>query len=413
MKAGSAWKLAMSATRRRRKQNTLQVLVFSLTIMCLLVLTLLRTDLIEDWQAQVPENTPNHFLMNVTGNQVAGIETFFRSNGVEPNQFFPMMSAGITRINGETPTPRWDDDDDDEGEQNSVTERAGDQDAGAAAEGAEGEQGEGRRRVSNRQVTWVEGLPRDNQIVAGTWWDENPQPGFVSLEDDYAERLGASLGDIVEFDIGQGQLIEAQVQSLRSVRWDNMQPNFFVIFSPGTLDAMGGTYLSTALMAMEQKSLINELLREYPTIVVIEIDALIEQIQTIIAQVTSAIELIAFLVLACGALVLLACVTATLDERFRENAILRTLGAGRKLILSSLFIEFASIGLIAGIIATLGAEGSLYYLQTQVFQQEFNLHYWVWVAGPLIGMGVIAVLGVMATRRVVNTSPLTVLRHIG
>ena len=154
-----------------------------------------------------------------------------------------------------------DDDDDDEGEQNSVTERAGDQDAGAAAEGAEGEQGEGRRRVSNRQVTWVEGLPRDNQIVAGTWWDENPQPGFVSLEDDYAERLGASLGDIVEFDIGQGQLIEAQVQSLRSVRWDNMQPNFFVIFSPGTLDAMGGTYLSTALMAMEQKSLINELLR--------------------------------------------------------------------------------------------------------------------------------------------------------
>ena len=291
MKAGSAWKLAMSATRRRRKQNTLQVLVFSLTIMCLLVLTLLRTDLIEDWQAQVPENTPNHFLMNVTGAQVPGIETFFRSNGVEPNQFFPMMSAGITRINGETPTPRWDDDDDDEGEQNSVTERAGDQNAGTA-EGAEGQEGEsGRRRVSNRQVTWVEGLPRDNQIVAGTWWDENSQPGFVSLEDDYADRLGAQLGDIIEFDIGQGQLIEAQVQSLRSVRWDNMQPNFFVIFSPGTLDAMGGTYLSTALMAMEQKSLINDLLREYPTIVVIEIDALIEQIQTIIAQVTSAIEL--------------------------------------------------------------------------------------------------------------------------
>lgn len=411
MKAGSAWKLAMSATRRRRKQNTLQVLVFSLTIMCLLVLTLLRTDLIEDWQAQVPENTPNHFLMNVTGDQVEGISTFFRSNGVEPNQFFPMMSAGITRINGETPTLRRDDD---EGDQGSVTERAGEQTPPAGADGAQGAEGEGgRRRVSNRQITWVSDLPRDNQVVAGTWWDENPQPGFVSLEDDYAERLGAGLGDIIEFDVGQGQYIEAQVQSLRSVRWDNMQPNFFVIFSPGTLDAMGGTYLSTALMAMEQKTLINELLREYPTIVVIEIDALIAQIQTIIAQVTSAIELIAWLVLACGALVLLACVTATLDERFRENAILRTLGAGRKLILSSLFIEFASIGLIAGIIATLGAEGSLYYLQTQVFQQEFTLHYWVWLAGPLTGMGVIAVLGVMATRRVVNTSPLTVLRHIG
>lgn len=406
MKAGSAWKLAMSATRRRRKQNVLQVLVFSLTIMALLILTLLRTDLIRDWQAQLPENTPNHFLMNVTENQVPGIEDFFRSNGVEPNQFFPMMSAGVTRINGETPQPRWMEDD----EQSNLTERSAGSDEGVAPQGEDPER---PARVSTRQITWTSRLPNDNQVVAGTWWGDTPQPGFVSLEDDYAERLGAKLGDVIEFDVGQGELREATVQSLRSVRWDNMQPNFFIIFSPGSLDDMGGTYLSTALMEQEQKALVNGLLRLYPTIVVIEIDALIEQIQNIIAQVTSAIELIAFLVLACGALVLLACVTATLDERFRENAILRTLGAGRRLILTSLLIEFASIGLIAGIIATLGAEGSLYYLQREVFQQEFALHYWVWLAGPLVGMVVIGLLGVMATRRVVNTSPLTVLRHIG
>ena len=428
MKAGSAWKLAMSATKRRRKQNILQVLVFSLTIMSLLILTLLRTDLIADWQAQLPENTPNHFLMNVTEPQVAGIESFFRENGVEPNQFFPMMSAGITRINGEEPNLSWGDDE----EQSNVTERsadsgradqdfaAGDGDAAtdgaAAADGtdaADGERQGGPRRVSNRQITWTSQLPKDNQVVEGEWWSENPQPGFVSLEQDYAERLGAALGDIIEFDVGQGRLIEARIQSLRTVRWDNMQPNFFVIFSPGTLEGLGGTYLSTALMEQEQKALINGLLALFPTIVVLEIDALIEQIQTIIAQVTSAIELIAFLVLACGALVMLACVTATLDERFRENAILRTLGAGRKLILSSLFIEFATIGLVAGVIATVGAEASLYYLQTRVFQQEFALHYWVWLAGPVLGMLVIALLGVMATRKVVNTSPLTVLRHIG
>jgi putative ABC transport system permease protein len=408
MKAGSAWKLAMSAQRRRRKQNVLQVLVFSLTIMSLLILTLLRTDLIRDWQAQLPENTPNHFLMNVTENQVPGIEDFFRSNGVEPNQFFPMMSAGVTRINGETPLPRWMEDD----EQSNLTERSAGSDQGDAAV-AEGEGEDRPARVSTRQITWTSRLPNDNQIVAGTWWGDNPEPGFVSLEDDYAERLGAELGDVIEFDVGQGQLREATVSSLRSVRWDNMQPNFFIIFSPGSLDDMGGTYLSTALMEQEQKALINGLLRLFPTIVVIEIDALIAQIQNIIAQVTSAIELIAFLVLACGSLVLLACVTATLDERFRENAILRTLGAGRRLILTSLLIEFSSIGLIAGIIATLGAEGSLYYLQREVFQQEFALHYWVWLAGPLLGMVVIGLLGVMATRRVVNTSPLTVLRHIG
>ncbi len=409
MKAGSAWKLAMSATRRRRKQNILQVLVFSLTIMSLLVLALLRTDLIRDWQAQLPENTPNHFLMNVTEPQVPGIEAFFRQNGVEPNQFFPMMSAGVTRINGETPILRRDDDE----EQSNLTERSASTEQ--VAENAEAEPGEQERprTVSNRQVTWTSRLPIDNQIVEGQWWGDDAQPGFVSLEDDYAERLGAKIGDVMEFDVGQGRLMEATIQSLRTVRWDNMQPNFFIIFSPGSLEGMGGTYLSTALMQQEQKALINGLLQQFPTIVVIEIDALIQQIQNIIAQVTSAIELIAFLVLACGALVLLACVTATLDERFRENAILRTLGAGRRLILSSLCIEFASIGLIAGVIATVGAETSLYYLQTQVFQQDFNLHYWVWLAGPIIGMAVIAALGVMATRRVVNTSPLTVLRHIG
>jgi len=405
MKAGSAWKLAMSAARRRRKQNVLQVLVFSLTIMSLLILTLLRTDLINDWQAQLPENTPNHFMMNVTRNQVPGIEKFFIDNGVEPNQFFPMMSFGITRVNGETPMPSGMED-----EQNNVTENAAGQ---ADAPDVATDDEEGSRRVSNRQVTWVQDLPRDNLVVAGTWWDENAAPGFVSLDEDYASRLGAEIGSIIEFDTGEGQLIEAEVQSLRSVRWDNMQPNFFVIFSPGTIDDLGGTYLSAVLMEQEQKVLVNDLLRLYPTIVVIEIDALIEQIQSIIAQVSSAIELIAYLVLACGALVLLACVGATLDERFRENAILRTLGASRKLILSSLAIEFASIGLLAGIIATVGAEGTLFYLQNNVFAQTFAPHYWVWLAGPLLGAGIIALLGIMATKRVVNTSPITVLRHIG
>ncbi len=430
MHAGSAWKLAMSATRRRRKQSVLQIMVFSLTIMSLLTLALLRTDLVADWQAQLPENTPNHFLMNVTGAQVPGIASYFVENGIEANEFYPMASAGLSAVNGQPPRRIWDDDDDDDGGGNNLTERSGaagedipDSEATGAegASGAEGVQGapgaeaaedqeEETGRVQNRQVTWIHDLPRDNQVIAGTWWGENPEPGYVSVEEDYASRLGISLGDTLVFRLSESQSIEVEVQSLRTVRWDNMQPNFFFIFSPGTLDFMGATYLSTVLMDGEEKQLLNGLLRLFPTIVVLEIDALIEQIQRIIAQVTSAIELIAFLVLACGALVLLACVNATLDERFRENAILRTLGAGRKLILSSLLIEFAFIGLISGLIATAGSEISLYYLQTQVFQQDFSPHYWVWIAGPVLGTVIIAALGVSATKKVVNTSPLAVLR---
>ena len=425
MKAGSAWLLAMTAARRRRKQNVLQVMVFSVTIMSLLILTLVRTDLIEEWQAQLPENTPNHFMMNITQGQIEGIQNFFADNGVESNPFYSLTSARVTRINGDLPNPREDDEDSLGG--GTLTENARrdgaelnelgglnvspQSDAPPVLSGREASTG-GRRvrgQLSRRQVTWAEELPDDNLVTAGTWWGMEPLPGYVSIEEEYADWLDLELGDRIEFEVNR-QIVAAEVSSFRSVRWDNMQPNFFVIFSPGTIDHLGATYLSTALMEREQKILLNDLIRLFPTVVIIEIDALIEQIQTIIAQVTSAIELISILVLICGALVLLSCVNASLDERFRENAILRTLGAGKKLILTSLLIEFASIGIVAGLIATIGAEVTLYYLQEQVFQQEFSPHYWVWAAGPLLGMLIIGGLGINSTRRVVHTSPLAVLR---
>ena len=425
MKAGSAWLLAMTAARRRRKQNVLQVMVFSVTIMSLLILTLVRTDLIEEWQAQLPENTPNHFMMNITQGQIEGIQNFFADNGVESNPFYSLTSARVTRINGDLPNPREDDEDSLGG--GTLTENARrdgaelnelgglnvspQSDALPVLSGREASTG-GRRvrgQLSRRQVTWAEELPEDNLVTAGTWWGMEPLPGYVSIEEEYADWLDLELGDRIEFEVNR-QIVAAEVSSFRSVRWDNMQPNFFVIFSPGTIDHLGATFLSTALMEREQKILLNDLIRLFPTVVIIEIDALIEQIQTIIAQVTSAIELISILVLICGALVLLSCVNASLDERFRENAILRTLGAGKKLILTSLLIEFASIGIVAGLIATIGAEVTLYYLQEQVFQQEFSPHYWVWAAGPLLGMLIIGGLGINSTRRVVHTSPLAVLR---
>ena len=424
MKAGSAWLLAMTATRRRRKQNVLQVMVFSITIMSLLILTLLRTDLVEEWQAQLPENTPNHFMMNITQSQIPGIESFFAQNGIEGNQFFPLVSARVTRVNGDLPSP---------GDESEVSVSRATLTEGSESEEPESEMALGtnpqtdappvnaedattggrrvRGRLSRRQVTWSTDLPSDNMITEGIWWGEESEPGYVSIEQEYAEWLDLELGDRLEFEVNQ-QIVSAEVSSFRSVRWDNMQPNFFIIFSPGTIDHLGATFLSTALMEREQKILLNDLVRLFPTVVVIEIDALIEQIQTIIIQVTSAIELISILVLLCGALVLVACVNASLDERFHENAILRTLGAGRKLILSSLLIEFASIGVVAGLIATLGAEASVYYLQEEIFEQEFSFHMWTWIAGPALGMFIIAGLGMNSTREVVSTSPLNVLRRI-
>ncbi len=419
MKAGNAWKLAMTAVRRRRRQNVLQVMVFSVTIMSLLILSLLRTDLIEDWRAQLPGDTPNLFMMNVTAGQVGRIEDFFAENGVEANAFYPLISARVRTINGAEPEPDADGGGQEGGtsllENNEPTGRPA-RDAmteidSAGGESADNQSRQVQGRLSRRQVTWAAEPPPDNRITAGAWWSDNSRPGLVSIDEEYADWLNIGIGDEIGFEINQ-QLVSAEVANLRSVRWDNMQPNFFIIFSPGTIDHLGATFLSTVRLESERKLLLNDLIRQFPTIVVIEVDALIEQIQTIISQVSSAIELIFLLVLAAGALVLLSCVSASLDERFHENAILRTLGAGRRLILASLLIEFAFIGVIAGFIATLGAEGGLYYLQERVFEQDFNPHYWVWLAGPALGCAIIAFLGVNSTRKVVSTSPLTVLRRV-
>lgn len=420
MRAGSAWLLAKSALRRRSQQSVLQIMVFAVTFMSLLTLSLLRSDLISDWQAQLPEDTPNHFMMNITDAQLAGIEDFYQQRNLEGNPFYPMMRAALLTVNGEPVRRAWDDDD----QPGNLTERAADdvspeanssyENARTSVTGSQPEddgEGSDNPRPVTRQVTWTATLPPDNEIVAGQWWNEATRPGEVSVEQDYADRFNLALGDELMFEI-EGQQVPVTVSSFRTVRWDNMQPNFFFIFSPGTLEQFGATYLSTLLLEGEQKLMLNDLLRAFPTIVVLEVDAIIAQIQRIIYQVSSAIELIAALVLVSGALVLLACVNATLGERYRENAILRTLGASRQLILRAMLFEYAFIGALSGMMATLGAEAALYFLQTQVFGQAFSLHVWVWLAGPVLGTAIIAGIGFAATRRVVNTSPLLVLRQL-
>ena len=221
MKAGNAWKLAMTAVRRRRRQNVLQVMVFSVTIMSLLILGLLRTDLIADWQAQLPENTPNHFMMNITGSQVEGIETFFADNAVDSNAFYPLISARVRTINGSEPEPEGEPGEEERGASLVENNQFDDAPATDAAPGSgESAEAEGRRvrgRLSRRQVTWAVDLPADNRVTAGEWWPENPRPGLVSVDEEYADWLNIEIGDTMEFEINQ-QFVSAEVANFRSVR---------------------------------------------------------------------------------------------------------------------------------------------------------------------------------------------------
>ena len=384
MQAGSIWRLALAGMQRRGQENTIQILVFSLAIMLLLILFLVRTALIDEWQAQIPPNAPNHFAINISPEDVEPIRALLESNNIHSQPLYPMIQGNISKINGEEARKR------DE----------------------QGEEADGPRSSANRNLTFATQLPDDNKILSGEWWPEDyAGDTLVSLERDLAVRNKIKVGDKLEFTI-QGRTLEAKVSSIRSVAWDNMQPNFYIIFSPDALNEFPSTFMTSFFLERSNKVFLNELLRDYPTMTVIEVDALIEQIKTIIAQVTLAIELVLGLILISGGLVLLASIQASMDERFKQHAILRTLGAGQKLVMGSLMVEFCALGLFAGILATIGAEITVYGLETQIFELDYSINPVLWILGPLVGMVLIGVVGTIATFKVVKTPPTIVLREI-
>ncbi|MFT5012833.1 MAG: putative ABC transport system permease protein [Planctomycetaceae bacterium] len=387
MQAGSVWRLALAGMQRRGQENTVQILVFSLAIMLLLILFLVRTALIDEWQSQIPENAPNHFAINISPEDVSPIRNMLTDNEIVSQPLYPMIQGRIAKINGEKSK--------DYDRQNQSQDDA-----------------DAPRSSSNRNLTYATALPDDNVILSGEWWPEDyAGKPLVSLERDLAVRNKLKVGDELVFDI-QGRELATTVGSIRSVAWDNMQPNFYIIFSPGGLDDFPSTFMTSFYLERQNKIFLNELLRAYPTMTVIELDAIIAQIKTIISQVTMAIELVLGLILISGGLVLLASIQASMDERFKQHAILRTLGASQRLVMGSLIVEFCALGLFAGLLATVGAEITVYALETEIFELEYSMNPSLWLLGPVVGMVLIGTVGTLATLRVVRTPPTIVLREL-
>ena len=385
MQAGSGLRLALAGLQRRRKENTAQILIFGLAIMLLLILLLLRTALLDEWRAQVPENAPNHFVLNIAPDEVEELGAMIGEASREQGGLFPMIRGRVMAVNG-IDSKTWE-------EQHRP------------------EYGEGPRLRSSRNLTWSADMPDDNTLVAGQWWQPGDNQAMVSLEDDYAEDLGLSIGDVLTFDIA-GESLDVEVTNLRRLNWESMRPNFFIIFSPGALESFPATYMTSFFLDPEKKRFLNDLLSRFPTITVIEVDAIIAQVQSIIARVTQAVELVLGLVLASGCLVLIASIHASRDARMGEHALVRTLGGTRKLIAGSLAAEFACLGLFAGFVAVVGAEITVLILQTQVFELGADLHPWLWLTGPVVGALLILTVGMFGTRKLVSAPPMTVLRGL-
>jgi len=381
-KVGSVWRLALASLNRNAQQSVIQMMVFGLAIMLLLTLTSLRTTLIEDWQLQLPADTPNHFFLNISPAEKDSVLELMQERGVESQHLFPMVRARLTHINGVEPT-------------DEIKQRA-----------------EMLRREAN--LSWAETLGDDNRIIDGKWWDEWQEPGVygISVEAQAAQELGVSLGDDLSFSVG-GLMLDARVASIRTLKWDSMNPNFYFLMSPGALENFSPTYLTSVYLDPENKLFINTLLEQFPTIVVIEMDRVIAQIQSIVSQVSAGIELMLWLVLLGGFMVMWAAVSATMDERKQETALLRALGSSRSRLLGSLWIEFSLLGGLAGVMAVCGAEVLLLSIQYWVLDMPLQAHLGLWLWGTLGAMLLIGGLGVISCRRVITTSPGLILREVG
>ena len=387
MQAGSVWRLALAGLQRRYRENVAQIMIFGIAIMLLLVMLLVRTGLIDEWRAQIPEHAPNHFVMNVAAAEAPAVEALLAEKTRYDDEMFPMIRGRITAVN-DMPALQW---------QRKIQAERG------------GPNGTSIRR--ERNLTFASALPENNVIVAGEWWNDQPIGPAISLEDEYARDVGLAVGDSVAFDIG-GLPLVATVANLRSVEWDSLRPNFYIIFSPGALDGYPATYMTSFFLDGTEKRFLNELLSAHPTITVIEVDAIIARIHSIIDRVTQAVELVLYLVLAAGALVLIASIQSSRDQRLKEHALLRALGGTRRLISGALASEFAILGLFAGIVAVIGAEITVHALNSQVFELRTSLHPWLWLAGPMFGMAMIATVGYLGTRKLVHSPPVAVLREV-
>lgn len=384
--AGQSLHLAVANLKRRAKQNNVQLVSFTIAIMLLLLMLVVRTDLIDEWQEQLPENAPNQFLVNINESQVPKVEEFLQANDLFASQLYPIIRGRLTAINDEKLLKKASKEQEDKSDN--------------------GRQGIGREL----NMTWQQQLPDENVIVAGQWFSSEDKKAEVSIESKLAERLNVVVGDELAFQIGS-EKVRVPVTSIREVNWKSMQPNFYMIFSDGVLTDFPVTYIASMHVPSVSKQDFQQFLSVYPTISVIDVDAMISQLRTVIDQVSIAIEFILLLVVVAGSLVLVAQVQASMEERERELAILRTLGAKGSLLRNSTLLEFVVLGAISGLLASMAMEIAVFFIQLNVFEMATSFHGFYWFVGIGVGALFVGSVGFMSCWRLLKLSSLTLIRR--
>ncbi|WP_259364583.1 MULTISPECIES: ABC transporter permease [unclassified Colwellia] len=404
-KAGKSWHLALANLKRRASENSVQLVSFTIAIMLLLLITVMKSSILSEWEQQFPDDTPNHYLINITQDQIQPLKSFVEENNIANQGFYHVYRGRLSAING-VKTVDKDDKDDDSQVQNAEK-----------IDGTEKQQAKKTKQQKTRQgmgrelgLTWRTELPDENEIIAGQWWpvgDETPQ---VSIESNIAERLAVKLGDELTFTLGSDEFT-VPVTSIRQVNWQSRQLNFIMVFNQSVLEQFPTTSISAWSISDDNRDLVYRFLANFPTITVMDFAAIMAQLNGIIEQVTVAIQLILILVVLAGSLVLIAQVQASMEERERELAILRTLGAKGSLLRNSVLYEFVALGAIAGLMASVGMEIAVYILQSQVFNMSGSFHFQYWLVGIGAGAFFVGLIGMLSCWRLLKLSSVTLIRR--
>ena len=378
-----AARYGLANVARRSNQSMIQIMGIGIGITVMLLLTLVRTDLLESWQNRLHDDAPNYFLINIQPDQINEVSSYLSSSLNNDIQLHPMIRGRLTQIN-DVPVNL----------DNFQDPRA--------------------KRLAAREfnLSYAVTMQEDNRLVSGTWWtQEKTNERYFSVEEGIAETLGIKLGDTLTYLIA-GQELNGKVVNIRWVEWDSFNVNFFVVSNPGALKTYPSTFISSFYLPERKDLLLIDLLKHYPSITIFDVDAILTQVKAIMNQVVRTVEFVFIFTLLTGIAVLFAALQSTHDERTQESALMSALGASRKQIVSGLVAEFLFLGIITGLLSAIAASIIELALAEYVFKMDITVNPLIWLIAPIICSLIIITTGLLGTRKTLSSSPITILKRI-
>jgi putative ABC transport system permease protein len=378
-----AWRLGLGQWLNYRLQNATQATVFGLIFMVLFSVYSSRTQLLDTWQQQVPDGAPNHFLFNIYDHQKEAIETFIAENAENASTLYAMTRGRVIAVNNLT----WEE---------------------QLAASPNKKLNDFERELN---LTWTQHLQDDNTIVAGQWWPSvsDGDPLLISVEQEYAKGADIAIGDTIGLSLA-GQVVTATVANIRSLNWQSMRPNFYIIFNRKPTPYVTTNGIVSFYLPPEKKLTINALIKQFPSVTLVEVDQTLAAITTLIDQLGLAVEYLLVLIILAAILVLMTGLLVTLPLRLRVSALLRAFGASSRLIQKALWCEFLMLGLVAGLVACVGTELLVRFWLAKALELNSVGFLSVWLWGMPITCLVLGAAGVMTTRDALRVPPSQLLK---